>query len=231
MNVRHAPEPGHLLAATLEVLSRYVSAPTARSVLDVGLRRAGLRREALGRAEFPQLLAALQAGLRLFLPGEDRVAECVAQLGVLHTQPEHEGAAREPPEALASTVVVKVSDETDVGRARSAARVIARRAGFTENGATRLATLVCELARNIARYAGAGEITQRVIERPERAVEVSAADRGPGIADLSAVLNGTYRSRTGMGLGLRGVQRLADHFHVETVVGHGTRVTARMRAQ
>ena len=36
------------------------------------------------------------------------------------------------------------------------------------------------------------------------------------LTDLERVLSGTYRSKTGMGLGLLGVKRLADRFDVRT---------------
>ena len=42
--------------------------------------------------------------------------------------------------------------------------------------------------------------------------------------DLVTVLDGTYSSRTGMGLGIIGTRRLMDHFLVETAPGSGTTV-------
>jgi anti-sigma regulatory factor (Ser/Thr protein kinase) len=54
-----------------------------------------------------------------------------------------------------------------------------------------------------------------------------AADRGPGIADIEAVLGGRYRSRTGMGIGLLGVRRLMDSCDIQSKAGSGTVVTIR----
>lgn len=50
------------------------------------------------------------------------------------------------------------------------------------------------------------------------------SDRSPGIADLPAILEGCYRSTTGLGLGIVGTQRLMEHFHIETSAERGTTV-------
>ena len=42
-------------------------------------------------------------------------------------------------------------------------------------------------------------------------------------------MSGNYRSRLGMGLGLRGVKQLAERFDVRTETGRGTTVTALVR--
>ena len=54
---------------------------------------------------------------------------------------------------------------------------------------------------------------------------MQVSDDGPGIADLDAVLAGSYRSPTGMGLGIVGARRLMDQFDIESIPGKGTRVT------
>ena len=56
-------------------------------------------------------------------------------------------------------------------------------------------------------------------------MRVVAEDDGPGIANLAEILDGAYRSPTGMGLGLRGCRNLMDEFAVDTDPGRGTRVT------
>jgi signal transduction histidine kinase len=54
---------------------------------------------------------------------------------------------------------------------------------------------------------------------PRQSLRVRVRDQGPGIADLDAVLEGRYRSATGMGMGIAGTRRLMDHFHLETGPG------------
>jgi serine/threonine-protein kinase RsbT len=60
------------------------------------------------------------------------------------------------------------------------------------------------------------------------ALTIQAVDRGSGIKNLNAILEGQYRSKTGLGLGLAGTRRLADSFHVDTGPG-GTTVMVRMK--
>src|SRR4029078_11004264 len=50
------------------------------------------------------------------------------------------------------------------------------------------------------------------------------SDSGPGIANLPDILDGQYRSKTGMGLGIIGVRRLVDQFHIEAPPGGGTTI-------
>ena len=127
-------------------------------------------------------------------------------------------------------LTLELRTELDVVLARQRAREIAERLGMDAQDQTRLATAVSELARNAVRYAGSGRISFAVEDRADgggapRSLVARVADRGPGIADLAAVLEGRYRSRTGMGIGLVGARRLSDDFAIESVPGEGTTVT------
>ncbi|HEX8853954.1 MAG TPA: ATP-binding protein, partial [Pyrinomonadaceae bacterium] len=56
---------------------------------------------------------------------------------------------------------------------------------------------------------------------------VTARDDGPGIdeARLHAIMRGSYRSFSGLGVGIAGTRRLMDEFDIETEPERGTRVT------
>ena len=45
---------------------------------------------------------------------------------------------------------------------------------------------------------------------------IIAQDQGPGIAQIDVILAGEYRSRTGLGRGILGAKKLADHFDIQT---------------
>jgi len=118
--------------------------------------------------------------------------------------------------------------EYDLVAARRRARQIAALLGFDEQEQTRIATVASEIARNALRYAGGGRIEFGIDDRngsPSLAMTVS--DRGAGIENLDDILNGRYRSQTGMGLGLLGAQRLMDDLQISTAAGKGTTVTMR----
>src|SRR5262249_21557492 len=59
---------------------------------------------------------------------------------------------------------------------------------------------------------------------PPQLLQVCVSDQGPGIADLQAILDGQYHSRTGMGLGIVGARRLMDQFDIVSTPGRGTTV-------
>ena len=127
-------------------------------------------------------------------------------------------------------LTLELRTELDVVLARQRAREIAERLGADAQDQTRVATAVSELARNAVRYAGGGRVSFTVEDlddggRARRSLVVRAADQGPGIADLDAVLEGRYRSATGMGIGLAGARRLSDAFTIESAPGAGTTVT------
>ena len=102
--------------------------------------------------------------------------------------------------------------EHDLVTARQRARQIARLLGFDNQDQARIATAVSEIARNAVRYARDGSVEYRLEgDSPPHVLIIRVADRGPGIANLRDILDGNYRSATGMGLGIVGARRLMDH--------------------
>jgi len=122
-------------------------------------------------------------------------------------------------------LTVSIDSERDVVLARQRTRQLAVLLGFEAQDQTRLATAVSEIARNAYAYARKGKIEFRLEgSTAPQVLVVRVADEGPGIADLSTILEGRYRSATGMGIGIIGARRLMDHFHIETTAGRGTTV-------
>src|SRR3984893_8275536 len=120
---------------------------------------------------------------------------------------------------------VSIRSEHDTVAARQCARQIARLLGFDHQDQTRISTAVSEIARNAFNYAGGGQIEYSL----EGAVApqlflIKVTDSGPGIRDLLSILEGTYQSQTGMGLGIVGARRLMDQFQIESTPGVGTTV-------
>jgi signal transduction histidine kinase/CheY-like chemotaxis protein len=122
-------------------------------------------------------------------------------------------------------LTVALQEETDVVAARQRARRIAELLGFDAQDQIRIATAVSEIARNAVSYGGGGRAEFLIdgATSPQSFV-ARVSDQGPGLADLKAVLEGRYRSRTGMGLGIVGAKRLMDGFEIESRPG-GTVVT------
>ncbi|SHM56990.1 serine/threonine-protein kinase RsbT [Caldanaerovirga acetigignens] len=130
-------------------------------------------------------------------------------------------------------IVLKIKDESDIAVSRQMAKNFAQKMDFSLADVTKIATAVSELARNIYRYAKEGYIFIRKKEAgPEKAIaiEILACDKGPGIENVELAVSGGYTtSERSLGLGLAGIRRLMDSFHIESKVGKGTAVIVEKR--
>ncbi len=126
---------------------------------------------------------------------------------------------------MKSLLTLSLRNEHDVVAARRRARDMAAQFGFDPQDQSRIATAVSEIARNAVSYGGGGQVDFSLEIFEPRGFWIRIADQGPGIADLSRILSGQYRSQTGMGLGIVGARRLLDHLDVQSKPGSGTTVT------
>jgi len=118
---------------------------------------------------------------------------------------------------MATTVLhLTLRTERDVVQARQRAREVAAELGLDNQDQIRMATAASEIARNAFRYARNGKVEFAVgLEEPQY-LEVTVSDAGPGIANLEEILEGRYKSTTGMGIGLLGTRRLMDRFEIDS---------------
>jgi serine/threonine-protein kinase RsbT len=232
---------GTMCAELLRVLQQFMSETAARLVLRGTLEPLRLSLESVGSSELPRVIEALEPATRHFVDPARR-PQLAAQLRTLAVPsggaapsssaslftpvpasvsapaPVSAAAPARPaaaaPEVRATTYLVRT--EADASHARLAARLLCETMGGRGYECQKVATAVSELARNQIAYAGGGTIQLAPEQAPRRLLRVRAEDQGRGIPDLERVLSGTYRSKTGMGLGLLGVKRLADRFDVRT---------------
>lgn len=121
-----------------------------------------------------------------------------------------------------------IASDRDIVAARQKGRELALQLSFTSGDATLIAATISELARNIILYAQQGEIILGVAENGDRrGISVAARDEGPGIPDVERALQRGYSTSRSLGLGLPGVRRLMDEFHIASQVGQGTTVTVK----
>jgi signal transduction histidine kinase/CheY-like chemotaxis protein len=122
-------------------------------------------------------------------------------------------------------LLISIGAETDIVLVRKRTRRLAELIGFEAQDQTRITTAVSEIARNAFEYAGGGQVEFGLISsKAPQTFVISVIDKGPGIAKLPAILAGSHKSATGMGLGLLGAQRLMDEFRVDSTPGKGTTV-------
>jgi len=128
---------------------------------------------------------------------------------------------------MAPQSCVNIHKEWDIVGARQLGREMAKELGFSTVDQARIATAISELARNIYLYAKRGSICCEIITTPDNKIGLClvAKDQGPGISDISQVMQDGYTTSGGLGAGLPGVKRLMDQFELQTEVGKGTKIT------
>ncbi len=128
-------------------------------------------------------------------------------------------------------LTVAIRRENDILLARQRARQISQFLGFSTGDVARITTALSEVARNAFEYAGGGSaafaIEGQALDRQDLLIRV--VDEGPGMADARAVLSPTFKSRTGLGIGLKGSRALMDRFDITSIVGGGTTVVMAKR--
>jgi anti-sigma regulatory factor (Ser/Thr protein kinase) len=123
---------------------------------------------------------------------------------------------------------IAVRDPTDVADARRRVGSLTTRLGYDETAAGRVAIVVTELAQNLVRHGGGGEILARADTQHPRGIEILALDRGAGMADVAACLRDGYSTGGTSGNGLGAVKRLAYQMLFHTAPQKGTAVLVRM---
>ncbi|MFL6229308.1 MAG: anti-sigma regulatory factor [Pyrinomonadaceae bacterium] len=122
---------------------------------------------------------------------------------------------------------IALNGDDDIVVARGEVRAFAAALGFGTLDQTRLSTVASELARNIVKYAGRGQL----IAQPTTGafgrvgLRLLFEDSGPGIPDIAAAMRDGYTTSNGMGKGLPGSKRLVDEFSIDSAPGRGTRIT------
>lgn len=122
-----------------------------------------------------------------------------------------------------------IRDSSGIGAARRDSQRLARTMAVSEITGGSVGLVVTELATNLLRHGGGGELFVQAIPTPEGpAIEVLAIDKGPGIDNIERCLRDGYSSAGTAGTGLGAIKRLSAEFDIHSVVGQGTAVMARV---
>ncbi len=123
---------------------------------------------------------------------------------------------------------VRVAERTAVGAVRRVAGQLADRLGFGDVRVAEVELAATEIATNLHKHAQDGAVVVRSVRGvTDRAVEMVAIDRGPGIADPSRSLRDGESTAGTLGIGLGAIARLADAHRLSSRTGHGTVLTVR----
>ena len=200
----------------LQLLRGYLSATNAEGLLLRTVREMDVHPQELSQFHIPPMVPTIERRARLYLDNM-RLARLVDEVSAL-------GADR--PSRRSRTLVIQ--READISSARQTAKAICESAGARSFIVHKAATIVSELARNIVAYTPGGTIEMAVHRDKNVRVTIVAVDQGTGIDVLDDVLAGRYKSMTGKGKGILGVQRQADKFSISTGPT-GTRVEVEVR--
>jgi len=98
--------------------------------------------------------------------------------------------------------------------------------------AKRLAELdlvVSEIATNLLKHAGGGEIIVRPLtDENAKGIEILSIDKGPGMADPAKMIEDGVSTTKTLGHGLGSIKRLSDHFQLYSLKGWGTVLLSRL---
>jgi len=119
-----------------------------------------------------------------------------------------------------------ITCEHDIYSAISRVKYLMKDLPFTTIDVQSVIVSLMEMARNVLMHGGGnGHFICRTIPL---GICMIVSDRGPGIPDLEAVMEGSKRSDKGLGLGISGTIRLMDEVRIETS-RKGTKVIAIKR--
>lgn len=126
---------------------------------------------------------------------------------------------------------ILVEDDSQIGEVRRSAQHLAVACGLDETEVGRVAIVATELATNLCRHGGGGQLLIQPVGAGGRdVIELIAIDRGRGMSDVERCLKDGYSTGGTAGTGLGAVQRLAAEFDIYSVPGQGTVVMARIGA-
>lgn len=122
-----------------------------------------------------------------------------------------------------------IVDVTHIAEARRAAVDAAKSFGFDETTTGRVAIVATELATNVLRHGGGGELLISTYEDPSGAgVQVISLDKGRGIANLEHSLRDGFSTAGSSGHGLGAIRRQSQIMEVASWPDLGTAVLARI---
>jgi anti-sigma regulatory factor (Ser/Thr protein kinase) len=123
---------------------------------------------------------------------------------------------------------VLVSEQTDAAECRRVAKRLAEAAQFDESAVGRACIVATELATNIVRHAGSGELLAQVLDDGRGAVlELLAIDKGPGMRNIDECMRDGFSTAGTPGTGLGAISRMSSTFDIYSVPDRGTIVLSR----
>jgi anti-sigma regulatory factor (Ser/Thr protein kinase) len=120
---------------------------------------------------------------------------------------------------------IPLTDASGVAEARRQASFVAARLGFDSGDEGRVKLVATELATNIVKHGGGGQI---LVGEDRSGLTMLALDNGPGIARLSDALTDGFSSAGTPGNGLGSIMRQSQTVEIATWPGLGTAILTQL---
>lgn len=128
-------------------------------------------------------------------------------------------------------MITAIADGSQVAEARRLVGNFARSHGVPEDRRGQIAIVVTELATNLLKHGGGGNLLADTFDdRDGAGLELLALDRGPGMADVERCIGDGFSTAGSPGNGLGAVMRLSDQVRIYSRPGRGTAIMARFLA-
>lgn len=134
-----------------------------------------------------------------------------------------------PTPAVAEDLWIAVDESAAVATARRRAAALASAAGLAAERVGEVEIVASELATNIVKHGGGGDLVLRPL--PTGGLQLVAVDAGPGTRDLEALVDDGISTAGTLGVGLGAVRRLATRLRLWSAPSRGAVVTADLGAR
>jgi serine/threonine-protein kinase RsbT len=120
---------------------------------------------------------------------------------------------------------IRIRTAEDVLLARQEVMRFAALLAFSPGDRGRLELAVTELATNLVKHAGGGNlVVSKLSDRP--GIRIVCVDQGPGIVNIAQAMQAGYSTTASFGDGLASIKEVMDRFELTSVLGQGTRIEA-----
>ncbi|MES2208131.1 MAG: ATP-binding SpoIIE family protein phosphatase [Pseudomonadota bacterium] len=124
---------------------------------------------------------------------------------------------------------ILIKDLNEIGSARRQAIALAQTLQFDETEAAKVGIVVTEIASNLVKHAGGGELLLRALKAMNtQGLEIIALDKGQGMPDINLCLEDGYSTAGSSGIGLGAVNRLSTQLDIYSQEGKGTALVSTL---
>lgn len=123
------------------------------------------------------------------------------------------------------SIRLPIDDQSQISEARRISQQLSRESDFSEEIEGKVSIIVSELATNLLKHAGGGDLLLQRVQAPGTSycnLEIFSLDKGAGIADVSASMADGYSTAGSSGNGLGAISRLSTRFDIYSLPEKGT---------